>query len=144
MPQPILFAACEKVILDIDGLVSLINIIERLEVSVPASVQLPSGPVGIPQRWQAISIWRLDESDGLEYEQMTDVIVPDGSVVMHTEPEKLVANVPGRKGSKVISTLKVVPIAAGPLRLRLFYRPIGEAAWTQAATYPVDVDLVRT
>ncbi|MBZ5625232.1 MAG: hypothetical protein LAQ69_42005 [Acidobacteriia bacterium] len=143
MPEPILFAPCEKVILDTDGLVSLITVIERLEVTVPPGIQLPPN-AAIPQRWQSLAIWRLEESEAGQYEQMTDLIVPDGSVAMHTEPMALKPTTPGRAtGAKIISTLTLVPLTDGPLRLRLFYRRIGEQEWTPAAAYPVDVVLIR-
>jgi hypothetical protein len=142
MPEPILFAACEKVIVDTEGLVSLITLIERLEVAVPAGIQLPPN-AAIPQRWQAIAIWRLDEGEIGQYEQMTDLVSSDGSVAMHTEPKALESTVRERTGARVISTLTMVPITDGPLRLRLSYRRIGEEQWIQVATYPVDVVLVR-
>lgn len=142
MPEPVLFAACASVVIDSEGLVSLNTLIERLEVTVPSGIQLPPN-AAIAQSWQAIAIWRLEDAEIGQYEQMTDLVFPDGSVAMHTEPRTIESSIRERTGARIVSTLTMVPITEGSLRLRLSYRRIGEQPWTQVATYPVDVVLVR-
>jgi len=142
MPEAILFAACEKVIIDTDGLVSLITVIERLEVTVPLGIELPPN-AAVPQRWQVVAIWSLEQSELGLYEQMTDMIFADGSSAMHTEPKTLQSAIPGRTGVKIVSTITVVPITDGILRLRLFLRPIGELHWKHVASFPLNVVVVR-
>jgi len=143
MPKLILFAACEKVITDTEGLVSLITLIEKLEVSVPSSIELPPR-TAVPMRWQTLSVWQIDQADMGQYEQTTDLVVQDGTIAMHTEPKRLESSLAGRTGVKITGTLTAVPITDGPLRLRLSYRKIGEQDWIEVAEYPVTVSLVRT
>jgi hypothetical protein len=142
MPTLLLFAPCEKVILDADGLVSLITIIEKLQVVIPTGIQLAHN-TAIPMRWQLIAMWIVDNDEMGLYEQMADVAIEDGSIAMHTEPKTLERTV-GSTGVKIVSTLTAVPITNGPLQLRIFYRRIGEQSWIQASTYPVAVSLIRT
>jgi hypothetical protein len=143
MPRLLVFAACEKVILDSDGLVSLITIIERIEVSVPKEIEL-GDHVAFPMRWQCIAIWTVSEDEIGKYEQMTEVVASDGIVSMHTEPATLVSTIRGSKtGVKMVGTLTAVPITDGPLTLRLLWREIGGSGWTEAAAYPIDVVVVR-
>ena len=78
------------------------------------------------------------------YEQMTKMVTADGAVAMHTEPKILESNVPSvRTGVKIASALSAIPLTEGRLELRLSYRKIGDPEWTLAATYPVEVTLVR-
>jgi hypothetical protein len=145
MPRLLLFAPCEKVLLDTDGLVSLITVIEKLEVTVPASFQIPA-QTAIPQRWQSIAIWVMEPSEEGQYEQKDHLIVIEGKeevIAAHTEPIPMARTLPGSAGVKVISTLTTVPVLDGRIFLRLFYRRIGEQQWIQAAEYPVDVVIVR-
>jgi hypothetical protein len=88
MPTLLLFAPCEKVILDADGLVSLITIIEKLQVVIPTGIQLAHN-TAIPMRWQLIAMWIVDNDEMGLYEQMADVAIEDGSIAMHTEPKTL-------------------------------------------------------
>ena len=143
MPRLLIFAACEKVIIDTEGLVSLIDVIEKVEAKIPREVQLPPG-TQVPLRWETISVWSLDETEAGLYEQMTEMVTYDGAVPMHTEPKTLESHIPGSKtGVKIASTLSAIPITEGRLELRLSYRKIGDPEWTVAATYPVEVTLVR-
>lgn len=145
MPRLLLFAACESVQIDPDGLVSLITIIEKLEVTVPAAFQIPPR-TSIPQRWQSIAIWMMEPSEEGQYEQREDLVIMEGQnefVAAHTEPTPMVKTRPESTGVKVISTQTTVPVIHGLISLRLFYRRIGEQQWIQAAEYPIDVIIVR-
>ena len=140
MPVLLIFTACEKVIIDRNELISLISIIEKLEVTLPAGLQIPPHSA-FPMRWQSFSMWSMDRSEVGQYEQKTDVLVVEsGDIAMHTEPIRLESTTAGpRPGAKIISALAAVPIVNGLLHLRLFYRRIGEEQWTHAATFPIEV-----
>lgn len=146
MLRLLLFAPCEKVILDSEGLASIISIIENLEVTVPKSVQLPS-QAAVPMNWQTISIWQLDQSENGKYEQMSELIIEDGTVAAHTEPiviRSQVQQTASSPGAKIVSRNNKIPITDGPLTLKLLYRKIGDSSWQEAATYPISITVVRT
>ncbi|HJT89990.1 MAG TPA: hypothetical protein VJ732_19095 [Bryobacteraceae bacterium] len=142
MPRLILFAACEKVILDAQGLASLITLIEKVHVGVPPGVDV-SRPIAIPMHWSVITIWRVENDEASQYEQKVEIFTRSGDIAMHTEPQRLVPGAPSSTGVKIISSLTAVPISDGPLELRLSCRRIGDPAWQQEASYPIDVALVR-
>jgi hypothetical protein len=145
MPRLVLFAACERVLLDPDGLVSLITIIEKIEVKVPVTLQIPPRS-SISQRWQSIAMWMMEPSEEGQYEQREDLVIMEGQnevIAAHTEPMPMVKTSPESDGVKVISTQTTVPVIHGLIFLRLFYRRIGEQQWIGAAEYPVNVVIVR-
>jgi hypothetical protein len=143
MPRLLAFVACERVILDTEGLASLIRVIESVEVTVPKEVELPPG-ISAPKEWSTISIWSLDRSETGLYEQQTEMVTGDGIIAMHTEPRVLESTIPSvRTGAKIVSALYAIPIVEGRLELRLSYRKVGDPEWMPAATYPIEVTLVR-
>jgi hypothetical protein len=81
MPELILFAACEKVILDERRNATLINIMAGIEAN---RVQGPTGP--IPKNavagssWSIFSLWKPKDGDvGKEFTQKITIIWPDNS-----------------------------------------------------------------
>ncbi|SPF54287.1 hypothetical protein SBA4_6290010 [Candidatus Sulfopaludibacter sp. SbA4] len=143
MPRLLLFAPCEKIDLDeTTGLVSLIHLVEKLEVTLPAALQIPPHSVA-PMHWQSLAVWQVDRSEFGQYEQMANLVLEDGTVAANSEPKKLEPTLPGTTGVKIIATLSVVPITDKPFLLRLSYRKIGAPEWMPAAEYPVEVLLVR-
>jgi len=143
MPKPILLAACDKVILDTDGLVSLITLIEKLEIKIPSNIDLPVH-TSIPMRWSILAVWSDQKTDEGTYEQMTEVALADGTIAMHSVPEVIQQGVPSSTGAKMISTLTAVPVTNGSIEVRLHYRKVGDPKWIQAATYPIEIILVRS
>jgi hypothetical protein len=139
MPKLLTFAACQKAILDTEGLVSLIQIIEGIEINVPKD--LPPR-TAVPARLETISVWSLEEGETGLYEQMIEAVLEDGVLAMHTEPRTLESS-PGRFGAKIISVITAVPVTEGRLEFRLSYRRTGDPQWTLVAAYPVRMTVVR-
>jgi hypothetical protein len=142
MPKLLVFAPCEKAITDTVGLVSLISIVEKLDVNVPKEVELPPR-VAVPLRWDVFSLWSLDRNEVGLFEQIIEMVASDGRVAMHAEPKALESTIPGATGAKIVSTVTSIPVTEGRLELRLSYRKIGDPQWILAASYPVEVTLVR-
>jgi hypothetical protein len=80
MPTLVLATVCEKVILDANGVPSLISLFSQFNVVVVQGVTLPSNAVA-PHDWATFYSWQgtLDEV-GLEYEQILEVTGPDGTL----------------------------------------------------------------
>jgi hypothetical protein len=145
MPKLLIFAACEEVITDEVGIISLNRIIERVELKVPSELQLPPRA---HMRWEAVSMWSLDETEVGLYEQVMELLTAGGTVTNRSISTalELAPSAPGTSStiiSKGIYELPDIPITEGRLELRLSYRKIGDPKWIPAATYPVEVTVVR-
>src|SRR3974390_1458823 len=104
MPKVLLFVPCEKVMRDVAGLISLINIVEKIEVKVPRGVPLPPA---VPIRMETFSIWSMDQSEAGQYEEITELAV-EGGPSIQTEPAIL-------RSTKVEAPLDLIPAVNGRL-----------------------------
>src|SRR5260370_41113775 len=59
MPNLLLFAPCEKAIVDRNGALSLVSIIGKLTLNVPANAPQPPANSIMPMTWAIVSIWQL-------------------------------------------------------------------------------------
>lgn len=77
MPTLTIIAACEKVIFDRVGIASLINIFQRLNITV-ADTEVPENAVA-PLKWCVYTQWRHEPATaGKSYVQRVRVITPAG------------------------------------------------------------------
>src|SRR5437016_6530971 len=128
LPRLVLLAACEKVITDTSGLISLITLLEKLEVTVPPGADLPPKSM-VPVRWETFSWWHFDNPEECKnYEYRLEVRVADGSLAMHNEG-KFKGIETGKTGFKLTAGMQAVPISGGALELRAFCRKIGDPDW---------------
>lgn len=76
----LIFAPCEKVILDKAGNPSLISILQTVTVQVPEGATIPRNAVA-PKEWYVFAHWIADENEiGKSFSQKSQIILPDGSV----------------------------------------------------------------
>jgi hypothetical protein len=134
MPRLILFAPCERAIIEQgSNSVSLVSLLHDVNAVI-------SGPVAsavVALRWYVISIWRRVETESTQaFEQQIKLTAPSGH--MHVdlrtdfEMEK-----PMHRNVGVISNF---PIAeAGEHTLELLLRPAGRGDWESIAKYPIIV-----
>ena len=82
MPRLLLFAPCEKVIVDQNSnTISLISILQDFAVHVPPNVEV-SEKAQVPFRWRALAIWhKQGEDEGKRFEQEVIFINPEGRSV---------------------------------------------------------------
>jgi hypothetical protein len=108
MPKLKILLACEKVINDVTGPVSLISVFQRMNV--------PIGPAPLPEkalsptRWDVFSMWEFDAKEvGQEFIQVVKVGTPDGSVFAEMEwPIK--SESPDQRHVNVKTTIPGIPI----------------------------------
>lgn len=137
MPNLLLFAPCQKVIINgQDNTVSLIGLLENVTVSVEdGSV---SENAVAPSPWDVIVIWeRLPEDMGILYDQRIQLLLADGnesleSVVQFEMAERTIRNMLNIRG---------FPIGqAGSCALRLSIREANTGEdWRVLAGYPITV-----
>lgn len=84
MPRLILFAVCEKVILDNAGNASIINLMHSIEVAStqqgPVIGPIPRNAVS-PAQWSIYAIWKPGIDDpGKEFSERIEILWPDRTV----------------------------------------------------------------
>src|SRR3989442_8764588 len=78
MPRLILFAPCEKVLMEQTlNRVCLVTILDDLQLTLGTS-EIPENAV-LPLPWAIFALWKREESDaGKEFEQQCELVGPDG------------------------------------------------------------------
>jgi len=142
MPTLLLFAACEKIILDQNSVVSLISIIEELKVQVITNIPVQAGALapiqwGVLSYWEQTSAWDQDR----EFEQRVALIADSGETLLENiTPFKFI-----KPRHRTINNMIGMPISQpGPHKLKLWIRDKSDPPkqWKEIATYPLTIDLV--
>lgn len=125
MPKIIFFLPCEKILTDEGGTITLISILQDLNIEIPANAEIPVNAV-IPREWQIISLTRPSGRNdiGTKLIHHLEIVKPDGelmgvaaktSFVYEDKPHRMVVRVNG------------IPVnAQGRMALRLWIYPEGQ------------------
>ena len=140
MPKLMLFAPCERVIVEEgSNTVSLISLIQMLTASVPKGVD----PKAIAlQRWSVLTIWERESSDeSKHFEQRIVVRDPNGSTALEALAEFKVT----RDFHRNIAMIEGFPLAVpGRYVLVLSLRETGQHDWAVLADYPMTLKHATT
>jgi hypothetical protein len=137
MPKLLIFAACEKVILDKEhNAASLISVLQTIRVAAPG--KLSGRLVPLPLNWRVFTCWEREPSEeGKSYNQHVQLTAPDGTIRVES------FNLLEFKQRFQRATIKVAgfPIdQPGDYVLRLFLSEAGKSdEERQIATYPLTV-----
>jgi hypothetical protein len=142
MPKPILFAPCERVLINKDdNNISLITVLQGVTVNVPGPSKIPLGGL---TRWQVLTLWIREPSDeGKRFEQSVELLLPDGN----SYPQKGVQPTQFSMDKRILRhTFTVhgfpVPKSPGECLLKLWLRDVSENGdWQQVAEYPLALNL---
>src|SRR5579863_1752666 len=137
MPKLLLFAPCEKVLVDeLTRTTSLIGVLQELHYKVPPGTPIQPNAL-LPLNWQVISLWQEEEpaDAGVEFEQRLVLENTAGQALFANEVKwrftrpshRMVANVPG------------LPIGSRKLMLRLSYRVPPSRDWIEAGSFPIEL-----
>lgn len=86
MPSLLIFAPCEKVIIDQDNNVSLIGVLNGLQIQVPQNPNAARPRGMAAYKWEVVTYWDIKPEDrGKRFEQHIKLFGPDG------EPTKIEA-----------------------------------------------------
>lgn len=143
MPRLLYFIPCNKAITDAaDQTITLVSVLDGLQVQTPANGQPFAPDAVIPIRWSAVSFWLKEPRDERkQFEQQLIIVMPDGT-------ENVDGVVKFEMATRVYRqtiNLNAFPIGqAGEYRLRLSIRDISEGnKWTILTEYPVVIEHVR-
>lgn len=143
MPRPLLFVACEKVIVAQDQTISIVSVLEKMISNVPAGAALPEF-AAVRMRWSVLTVWLYEDSDeGKQFESIARLIAQDGSIAMHTEPSPIVGS-PEKPRFRHIGAIDQFPVTDGNLMLTLLIREVGTDEWQAVSEYPIEVELNRS
>lgn len=136
MPSPLVFVACEKVILDDDKNPSLISVLQQVNLAVPTADKIPDNAAA-PLRWCLFTLWLQQPGDeGRRFQQVCEATLPDGrtSVVARTEFE-----VSHRTHQIKLEIFGFpIPKVAGECVFRLYLAEEGRER-REVASYPISV-----
>jgi hypothetical protein len=84
MPKLLVFAVCEKVIIDHRQVPSLISIFQRMEILLQ-DAPLPENALS-PTSWNVFCLWQhAPDEIGVEFSQRVEVFVPNGQMFVYSE-----------------------------------------------------------
>lgn len=134
MPNLLLFAPCEKVLVDQrSNSVSLISLLQEVHYKVPPGPMPPN--YGLPISWAVLSIWQEETVDsGIQFEQRF--------LLENAAGVPLIENVAQWQftaaNHRIVANVMGLPISRR-LNLHLFYRIGGALDWIRKATYPIQM-----
>lgn len=108
MLRPNFCVTCEKVLIEQDGVVSLVRLFTKFTVVVPPNLQIEKNAAN-PKEWVVFSSWETEEGDERrEYFLCTQVLYPDNS--LFGEPNKTRMNIVAGKRMQMTIQLFAFPI----------------------------------
>jgi len=78
MPTLATLTICERVIIDVKGIPSLINIFQKMHIMISKG-ERPAQDAAIAARWSVFTIWQTTSDEiNKEFTQHTEITAPDG------------------------------------------------------------------
>jgi hypothetical protein len=142
MLKPYTCVACEKVIIAREGDVpSLIGLISRIVVTVPAELEIPK-PAVAPKEWVIFSIWDAEPGDELrQYVLCTQVVYPDQT--QFGRIEKLKIPVEAKKRVQMLVQVQGFPIGqAGSYTVRTWVEE-NEQRVVGPIEFKIELEVIR-
>jgi hypothetical protein len=139
MPKLLLFAPCEKVIIDREsGTASLITILQDVTISIPSDAQLPE-KAAVPLRWYVFTVWHKQPGEeGKRFAQEIELRGPDGSSTVSATSQFEMAD---QSYHRVTSFFPSFPIwQSGWHALKLYLREDKEGEEKrEVASFPLNI-----
>lgn len=134
------FLPCEKLIIDKEDMISVINVLDSVTVGQDDQLQLKED-TAFALNWQVFAIWRKTDTEDAnkKFEQRIELLRPDGhSVFNATQPLNI-----DKTHFNFRSILKIgaMPIGQkGILTLKMLIREVGEVdRWQEMGEYFIQV-----
>lgn len=136
LPKLLVFAACEKVIIDQENNASIITILQEITLDIQIAAKLPAGAVA-PKSWDIFALWKREssEDENTQYEQSCDLVLPDGAVEVPSRSTFRITGSSHRSITRVVG----FPIfrTPGEAQLRLYLRESEGGAPHEIASFPL-------
>lgn len=142
MPKLLFFLACERVIVSREGPLSLITVLEGLNLNFPAEeyANLPDDAVA-PTTWFVVAKWAQgDNEESHLWEQRIQVVTPNGRISTDATMSFDLATDPGGMRNIIqVNGFPVKPLGAVSIVLSLREAGRDDTAWQEVARYPINV-----
>jgi hypothetical protein len=138
MPKLLVFAPCEKVIIDqSENTVSLVTLLGDLQVGVVPGTAVPKDST-TPLHWSAFALWHREASDeGKQYESRCTLVSPNGNILIESGTAVFEMT---KAGNNNVHRFLGFPVwEPGKCWLKLWIREVGSSQWNEIASYPIGV-----
>jgi len=151
MPRLLVFVACEKAIVDHSNLLSLISLMQEVNIQIPPDATVPAeAQIAAPMPWAIVSVWgRLLSDQGKTFEQRIAMFHSDGTLVFEV-PFSTVDFQPTAPATaltdqhRTIGNSTVIPIQAGTYSIKTWLREKGQSDWgDELSSYPLKVNRIN-
>ena len=146
MPKLLIFAPCEKVIIDQNNVISIITVLQELRIELPAPPPEVDGktPV-VPIKWDVVTLWTKTDADAPEtvYQTRFALIDPMGAALegLDGSAEFSFAD---KTYYRVVTTVLGFPIRHdGRYVVRLWIHKKGEAEGDPVAEFPIALNRAK-
>lgn len=138
MPRLLIFAPCEKVLVDEQSQnISLVGILDLVSVFIPPESTIPADII-LPLQWKIFTLWlHTPGDDGKKFEQRTYLTVPDGT----EGAEMIVPFEFSTKKHRITAPVANFPVAQeGDCFVHVALREVGQdQEWQEIAAFPLTV-----
>ncbi len=150
MPNLLLFVACEKVIVANDNVISVIALLQEVNVQLPLDAPPPPELKVAPMNWSILSIWERIPSDLSKcFEQKIAICSSSNEVVFETPllPFEFQVIPPAMhlaSQHRTIGSTNLIPITPDEYSLKTWLREKGATDWgAELAHYPLKVNRIN-
>lgn len=137
MPKILVFAPCEKVIVNqLDNTTSVISILEGLTIDIPEGALSPDG-TSIPIKWHILSLWeKVEGEEERKFEQRLELVLPSG--VNRFDMTSALDFEPEPRRFRMVTMVTGFPLSpAGACILKLSVREVGHETWQHVDDFPI-------
>jgi hypothetical protein len=129
MPKLLMFTACEKALIDVRQLPSLISIFQRMQLPTPDAT-LPENAIS-PIRWDVFALWQHTvEEVGLEYVQRVVAYKPNGDPFVESSVRFKVSHSDDLQAKNIFELFGIPINEEGTIRITTWLNdspePVGE------------------
>ncbi len=137
MPKLLLFAPCEKVIVDQNNVLSIVSVLQEVTVTLPTSASPPSD-ANAPMQWAILAFFQKEPGDdGKTFEQRSALVAHNGSVLLETPVAAFEFKLPHHR---VVHQIAGMPIGnAGKHAVKTWLREKGAAQWKEIGEFPLEI-----
>jgi hypothetical protein len=137
MPKLLLFAPCEKVLIDEQSKsISLIVVLQEIHYKLPPGAQIQPNAM-LPIQWSVLTLWREEEpqDNNVEFEQQLSIETGAGTTLAVSEMKwKFTA-----PSHRIIAQVPGIPVSSRKINVKLAYRVVGVRDWISLASYPIEL-----
>jgi hypothetical protein len=137
MPRLLLLAACEKAIIDLNNILSLMNLIGEVTVQVPAGVTLLPN-AGSPMQWAIVALFEQVPSDqNKKFEQYAAFVSSSGDAFFQSPISLFELKA---EQHRITTQVNGMPVGrVGKHHIKCYIREKGNTVWAECGSYPIRI-----